>query len=91
MARDLNCYGNCEALHKRGHTLDANYAVTMFPQLRAAEPTPQALYREEFAKKKAADRRNRVRPARRTTAFARLEAERELDAIRSFSQPNVLT
>jgi len=83
----MYCYGDCEVIHKRSETLDINYAVTLFPGLLAvADPTPQALFREEWNNERSAARRDRRRKAKGTTNFARLDIEREINAVRAFSQ-----
>ena len=66
--------------------MDVNYVVTMFPRIPAAGPSLQALYREQYAKEKAAGRRNRAKKAGPNTNFARLDVEREINAVRVLSQ-----
>ncbi len=67
--------------------MEINYVVTVFPGRAVEDPTPQALYREEFVRGRAAARRNRSRTSTPTTGyFARIEAERELNNLRAFSE-----
>ncbi len=67
--------------------MEINYVVTVFPGQAVADPTPQALYRAEFTRERAAARRARSRTATPSSGyFARMEAERELNNLRASSE-----
>lgn len=67
--------------------MEINYVVTIFAGQAVADPSPEELFREQYYAVRAQEQRNRSKiSAGPTDNTARLDAEREINNVRAYSQ-----
>jgi hypothetical protein len=67
--------------------MEINYVVTIFPGQAVADPSPEELFREQYYAMRAEEQRHRSKiTAGPTDNAGRLDAEREINNVRAYSQ-----